>query len=190
MIDCVLQDFLAAPVEGLDILDIGCGNGDISRHFAARNRQVGVDISDRRRDRNPTFSFKLVNSERLPFPDQTFDIVISHHVIEHVDDQSLHLLEIHRVLRRRGVAYLATPNRSSPFMKGHAGNSRVLRYREMAPLFVSHGFGVHEYTVTMLREPRRFALGFHGGQFVPRGVLNALRGIIPSHVFILTPAPL
>jgi SAM-dependent methyltransferase len=49
--------------------------------------------------------------ERLPFPDGTFDVVISNHVVEHVADPDRHLSEIRRVLKASGVCYLATPNR-------------------------------------------------------------------------------
>ena len=102
--------------KGARLLDIGCGNGDISAYFARGNDQYGVDVSDRRRDGNRNFRFSVVGSEYLPYEDRYFDIVMSHHVIEHVDDQDRHLAEIHRVLKPAGILYLATPNRTSPLM--------------------------------------------------------------------------
>lgn len=174
---------------GLRVLDVGCGNGDISQHFAARNEQHAVDVQDRRRPGNRAFEFRTVDSERLPFDDGFFDAVISSHVIEHVPDQRLHLREIRRVLKEGGVAYLATPNRSSPLMQGHEGNSRVLRYREMRPLFEDAGFRVQELSVECLKRPDVYQAGPRLLALVPSRVLVRLRPLYPSQVFLLTPRP-
>ena len=53
--------------------------------------------------------------EDLPFADQSFDVVISNHVIEHMTNADKHLSEIGRVLKDGGIAYLATPNRLWPW---------------------------------------------------------------------------
>jgi SAM-dependent methyltransferase len=45
----------------------------------------------------------------MPFADGTFDVVIANHVLEHVDDDARGLAEIHRVLKRGGIAILQTP---------------------------------------------------------------------------------
>lgn len=187
MIEAVLADALKGPVRGFRILDIGCGNGRISSYFARKNEQYGVDISDRRAADSGGFTFKLVCSEELPFEDGFFDIVLSHHVIEHVGNQDLHLEEIRRVLRPGGLAYLATPNKSSPIMEGHIGNDLVLRYRRMAPLFRRHGFSVSEYGVKLLRAPDRYSAEIRWGRFLPRPLLKLLRPLFPSHVFVLSP---
>lgn len=46
---------------------------------------------------------------RIPFQDNTFDVVIANHVLEHVDDDRLALSELRRVLRPNGSAILQTP---------------------------------------------------------------------------------
>ncbi|MCG8356616.1 MAG: class I SAM-dependent methyltransferase [Kiloniellales bacterium] len=186
MIEAVLADALGAPVRNRRILDIGCGNGGISRHFARENDHYGVDVSDRRHEDARDFAFRLVDCERLPFADNSFDIVISHHVIEHVFDQKLHLSEIRRVLKPSGLAYLATPNKSSPIMEGHVGNDLVLRYHAMAPLFERQGFEAREYATEVLREPDRYDGEIRWGRFLPRFLLQLLRPLFPSHVFVLT----
>lgn len=185
MIDAILSDFLGGPVAGYAMLDIGCGNGDISESFAKANRHHAVDVKDQRRATALGFEFRLVDSERLPYEDGRFDVVISHHVIEHVDDQALHLAEIRRVLRDGGIAYLATPNRSSPLMRGHVGNERVLRYRQMRPLFAGQGFEVHEYGERVVREPDRFHGEVRIARFLPAFLVRRLKPLYPSHMFVL-----
>lgn len=188
MIEAVLTEHLGGPPSGRRLLDVGCGNGDIAAHFARANAVTGVDVADRRRPENRGFEFHLVDSEALPLPDDGFDVVLSNHVIEHVDDQQLHLAEVRRVLAPGGVVYMATPNRTSPIMPGHVGNDRVLAYREMGPLFERAGFEVHEYSIPVLRQPARFesdVRGFGAGR-LPRWLLRRLRPLFPSHVFVLS----
>lgn len=187
MIESVLADYLSKKPSGMRILDIGCGNGDISTYFANQNEQYGVDIEDKRRPTNVNFQFTRIESEHLPYSDQFFDIVISHHVIEHVADQQLHLSEIARVLKHRGLAYLATPNKSSPIMQGHLGNNQVLRYHEMRPLFEKAGFIVHEYSTKVVKAPDKFHSETKAFAVIPGVLLSALRRWYPSHVFVLTP---
>ena len=186
MIDAILHDYLAQPVRDFDLLDIGSGNGDISEFFAEKNRVASVDVVDQRRAPGKA-RFSLVDSELLPYDAGSFDIVLSHHVIEHVPDQALHLAEIRRVLRADGVAYLATPNRASPIMEGHVGNEQVLRWPAMKPFLDSAGFRVAEYGWRVVCEPDTFFAERRFGRFLPPLVARALRRFYPSHMFVLVP---
>jgi SAM-dependent methyltransferase len=185
-IHAVLADHLGGDVRGRDVLDIGCGNGGIAGFFAGQgNRVAGVDVADQRKVDQDKFEFHLVGDEHLPFADASFDVVISNHVIEHVDDQALHLNEIRRVLRSGGCAYLATPNKSSPIMEGHVGNQMVLRYRDMGPLIERCGFALREYGVAVAQHPARFAGEVRWAKGWPTPLLKAMRPLFPSHIFVL-----
>jgi SAM-dependent methyltransferase len=92
------------------LLEIGTGSGLIASSLAPMVRSLlSVDVVDERVTHD--FAFQVVDSELLPCTNASIDVVISNHVIEHVDDQLRHLNEIRRVLRPGGVCYLATPNR-------------------------------------------------------------------------------
>lgn len=104
------------PLEGVKLLEVGCGSGYMSEYFAEVVRPGTVNAVDRvdLRQTMEGYTFTPVVGSQLPFPDAEFDVVISNHVMEHVGDipdQINHLCELRRVLRPSGVAYVAVPNR-------------------------------------------------------------------------------
>jgi len=104
-----------AGCEGrFSLLDIGTGNGEIAYYLGEFYDVVSVDVTDQR-EVYDGFTFIQFDGEKLPFSDKSFDIVVSNHVIEHVANADLHLSEIWRVLKDKGIVYLATPNRLWPW---------------------------------------------------------------------------
>jgi len=100
--------------ERLSLLDIGTGNGEIARYLSEFYNVVSVDVVDQRVVQEG-FKFVQVDGEELPFADQSFDVVVSNHVIEHMANADKHLSETGRVLKDGGIVYLATPNRLWPW---------------------------------------------------------------------------
>lgn len=103
--------------QAIRLLEIGTGSGGIAHYFATHKKikcdVVAVDVLDQRLLQD-NFEFVLIEDTGLPFVNESFDVVISNHVIEHVGNRNAqchHLSEIHRVLRMDGVGYLAVPNR-------------------------------------------------------------------------------
>ncbi|TFD78996.1 class I SAM-dependent methyltransferase [Cryobacterium sp. Sr8] len=100
---------------GLTLLDVGCGPGTITVDLARRlapGRVIGVDASAEiiehaaglafdKGVRNAGFQVGDVYS--LDFPDESFDIVHAHQVIQHVANPVAAMREIRRVLRPGGV---------------------------------------------------------------------------------------
>lgn len=119
----VTYEFAAERVAGARVLDFGCGTGYGSHHLSGVAREVvGVDVSDdavRHASglyQAPNLEFRTIRPvelEPLPFPDGSFDAVVSFQVIEHVPDFDAYLAEVARVLRPGGTFLCATPDRST-----------------------------------------------------------------------------
>ncbi|MBI2834098.1 MAG: class I SAM-dependent methyltransferase, partial [Acidobacteria bacterium] len=100
------------------VLDAGCGGGGMPLSLAEEARRVvGIDLVDRfrgagvrlaRERRLSNLFFSRANGLALPFRDRTFDLVLSHAVIEHVPDATQYLRECARVLKPSGRMYLST----------------------------------------------------------------------------------
>lgn len=105
------------PLRGR-VLDAGCGGGGMPLSLAEdADMVVGIDPAERfqdagvrlGRERSLTnLHFALADGMALPFPGQSFDLVLSHAVIEHVADAPLYLRECARVLAPGGHVYLST----------------------------------------------------------------------------------
>lgn len=101
------------------VLDLGCNIGHLEHLLAQtdgpRPQVVGVDLSAPalRRARSAQFpfaSYALASAVTLPFAAQSFDLIVSLDVLEHVPDQPAFLRECRRVLRPHGRLLLTTPN--------------------------------------------------------------------------------
>jgi SAM-dependent methyltransferase len=101
-----------------DILENGCGVGTYVEHLAHLGGNVfGLEYEFERAAEAGSRSRHIVNGagEHLPYPDLAFDLILSHEVIEHVQDDGLSVCEMVRVLKPGGRIVLFCPNRGYPF---------------------------------------------------------------------------
>jgi SAM-dependent methyltransferase len=118
------------------ILEVGAGPTNATSAFLATLGAVhGVDVSEEVRGNVYLASSALVERGRYPFPDASFDLVVSNYVVEHIDDARLHLGEIERVLVGGGSYVFRTPN--------------LLHYVALAARFTAHG--THKLLANRLR---------------------------------------
>lgn len=118
----VRQAWRREDIAGRLVLEIGCGRGDFARWLASGPsspaRMVASDFSvsgvaghgTERRRLGGRLSWTAADIQRLPFPDDAFDTVLSFETIEHVPRPSLALLELARVLKPGGRLYLTCPS--------------------------------------------------------------------------------
>ena len=100
------------------VLEIGSGRGGLLHELRAEGLDaVGVETSADRiaeaRARFGPLPIEHVSGVTLPFADETFDLVLSFDVFEHIPDSDGHLAEVRRVLRPGGWYLLQTPNKWS-----------------------------------------------------------------------------
>lgn len=102
-------------VDGLDVLDAGCGEGYMSRLLAERGaRAVGVDVSGSLIEYARTHedaghlgvSYMVGGLEDLPYEGDSFDVAVCNHVLSDVSDPAAAIRELGRVLRSRGRLFI------------------------------------------------------------------------------------
>ena len=107
-------------LDGKRILELGCGKAMITRGIATTgdNRQiVATEVDETQHQLNlkitdlPNVNFVLAGAQDIPEDDASFDIVLMfkslHHVPQDMMEKSLQ--EIHRVLKKGGIAYISEP---------------------------------------------------------------------------------
>lgn len=117
----IASRILAPGSAPISVLDFGCGNGDEVQRMRSRNLDAwGCDI----RFKPGQFVEQLasegairtvpLDNYRLPFSDNTFDLVLSNQVLEHVRDYPTTLAEIRRVTRPGSLGLHVFPPRWKP----------------------------------------------------------------------------
>jgi SAM-dependent methyltransferase len=172
----------AARITAKDrVLDLGCGIGNILIALGERipfeQPAIGVDISPalielgkrevRHAGQDASINLQVAPATRLPFDDGRFDVVLTSHVIKHLDDEALAsaLVEVARVLRPGG-RFLLWEFKKSPMS---------------APLFISaRTTGLPPPFTLRTEETLRCALLAAGFPRVDR---------VPTGVFLLPPVP-
>jgi len=159
------------------MIDLGCNNGGITQMFKEKlgvKEVYGVDIDEEAifvaKQRGVKAYCLNLSEDKLPFPDEYFDLAISFEVIEHLMNPDNMLREANRVLKKGGILLVSTPNLASwvnrifflfgyqlynvevsteiiagvPYMKGvfekPTGHIRAFTLKALKQLLKHHGF--------------------------------------------------
>lgn len=107
--------------QGLRALDVGCGGGFSCEFLANKGVEVfGIDQSlkcimkaqEHANTSGLQIDYKCCLAEALPYQDSYFDVVVCVDVLEHVNNVSKVIQEIHRVLKPQGMFFFDTINRT------------------------------------------------------------------------------
>jgi 2-polyprenyl-6-hydroxyphenyl methylase/3-demethylubiquinone-9 3-methyltransferase len=109
------------PLEGLRLLDIGCGGGLLSEPMARMGANVlGADASERNigiarthaEQSGVTVDYRAVTAEALAADGEKFDIVLNMEVVEHVADVPFFIETCASMVKPGGLMFIATINRT------------------------------------------------------------------------------
>lgn len=136
IINNALEDYIKIhPGKSYAVLDAGCGDGVILKELI-QNKQLtvtGIDNNLIRIERCKKFISQASIFQRditaTGFPDQHFNIIIVHHVLEHIADVPRVLQELHRILLTNGVLIVGTPNEGCLLarLRNHILQRRILQ---------------------------------------------------------------
>jgi 2-polyprenyl-3-methyl-5-hydroxy-6-metoxy-1,4-benzoquinol methylase len=162
----VFEELLPFDIRGLKGLDLGCGSGWFSKKALERGIQLtSLDISQnlaRITQKRTSSNAVVADAVSLPFSENSFDIIISSEMIEHLGDVEHGIREISRVLSPGGILVLTTPNRHWLWLVNFAtrlklrpyeGFENFLRFDELSQL-------IEKYSLEI-----KFHIGFHPWPF-------------------------
>ena len=172
-------------------LEIGSGTGVLLHTLRGRGLNVqGVELRSELIDEARTWfgdlAIQRVESTTLPFANDSFDVVMSFDVFEHIPDSDAHLREVRRVLRTGGAYLVQTPNkwtnvvfetiRWRSFTRFREDHCSLHTLGELTARLSRHGFESRAYDVPVVNDFFREKVRAYAGSL---GVL-ALRLVNPD----------
>ena len=124
-------------LKGIKILDIGCGGGLLSEPMARLGAEVvGIDASEKNinvaklhaKENNLRIKYFCSSPENFKI-DTKFDVILNMEIIEHVEDVSFFLKACTKLLKKNGIMFIATLNKTlKSYLFGIIGAEYVLRW--------------------------------------------------------------
>ena len=124
-------------LKNLEILDIGCGGGLISEPMARLGGNItGIDAAEKNikvaalhsKKNNLNINYLNKSPEQLKEKEK-FDIILNLEIVEHVDNLDLYLQSCYNLLKKNGLMFTATINRTlTSYVKAIIGAEYILRW--------------------------------------------------------------
>jgi len=215
----VLKDYLKTDLTKLTCLDIGCSSGVISSYLADHFAEViGIDIDKKaitlaqKEYKKKNLNFYFQDALKMPFKDNSFDVVVCNQVYNFVPDSRQLMREIYRVLKLGGICFFGARNKYTliesqyrlPFLswlphkiaqiyvritgKGIVYVGNYLSYWQLKKL--CSRFKIHDYTLRVLYDPVKYnfsQLVKYSSimKIIPLSLLEKFKWLIPNYIWIL-----
>jgi len=155
-------------------LDIGCGSGRWLKNFPGWQ---GIDTDARAK---ATPGVKLGSVEDIPFEKNSFDIVLTSHILEHVTREHFEkaMAEINRVLKKNGILVVFGPNPSHQNFYNDYTHVNPVNVFSLSSVLKHTGFEILEADFSLYR---RLWLG----KLLPRFLLNPLAPLLLSEYYVV-----
>ena len=116
-LDFIIEVLRSQLPTGAEVLDVGCGNGVISRSLGEKGFNVqGIDVSEKAIEKAKSLNksnnvkFDVVSAEQLVANGQQYHAVICSEVLEHLNEPARLLKVLHEILKEDGVLIVTVPN--------------------------------------------------------------------------------
>lgn len=183
----IVQQFLRNSKKG-KILDVGCGTGRIFPFYG--NREIyGVDISkdmlDIAKKNHPKAHFKISDAEKLPFPSNSFPVVITSRFICHTPNYEKAIKEIARVAQPGGSILIDFPNKYSlsffsvkmRIMKGRIEYFNLFTHSDIVKIAKDNNLEIAEIEGKIVVSAKLFLKPLHG---IIKSLNARLVGVFPG----------
>lgn len=154
--------------DGMHILDVGIGTGNFAKHLEAQGAIIfGIDLSEAMIEEcmklHPDYELRTGTFQTIPFPDNTFDAVVSSFCFHEVPSSERRAAcgEVYRVTREGGYLSLLDIMFASPSAMEEARRHML-----------SHWDDTEEYSVVGDLSENLYASGFHSVQWLQTGRLH------------------
>ena len=196
-------------------LDIGCHDGSMTKFMATAFRNItGVDTDlviielAKQHHHAENLTFVGNDTSRLPFDDNSFDVVVGNHVLYYVEDIQAFLNELDRVLKPGGLFYLSVLNGfytklisiAPSFSRKYLANillrsslnyGQPQTYKNYCSSFGQFHF--EDITYNILRDPKKYSQDTSGWQqliltlvsLLPDAAIRFITKLSPTFIFLL-----
>ena len=159
------------PLQGLQVLDVGCGGGILSESMAGLGANVtGIDVVEKNiriaalhaEQNNLNIDYRVATAGEVATSGSSFDVVLNMEVVEHVADVGQFMRDCVRLTADNGVMFVATINRTlKAWLFAIIGAEYVLR---LLPR------GTHRWS--MFQKPEEITAHLAGGGLTPEDTVG------------------